>query len=372
LLLLGAGCLTLVVSSPAAAAQKRPAAKKPAAKSAVAKKPAPPAFDEKALQTQVALDRAGFSPGEIDGRPGTSTKRALEAFTKNGGTPDATSEAVVTYKITDEDAAGPFMPDLPEDMMEKAKLTALGYKNLNEALGERFHVSPALLKALNPQAKFAAGEEIRVPNVEAFTPSVSTAAAAPAKSEGAAAPAPKASAPTRAVPPAPAATATAPTPSAATPSASTPSPATPSAATPSAATPVTVTVHKSTSDLVVTDAEGKTVFYAPVTTGSEHDPLPIGDWKVNGVQRNPTFAYNPDLFWDADATHAKAKIPAGPNNPVGVVWVDISRPHYGLHGTPEPSTVGKTSSHGCVRLTNWDAQKLAALVKPGTKVVFAE
>jgi lipoprotein-anchoring transpeptidase ErfK/SrfK len=112
--------------------------------------------------------------------------------------------------------------------------------------------------------------------------------------------------------------------------------------------------------------------YAPVTTGSEHDPLPIGEWKVNGVQKNPTFAYNPDLFWDADAKDAKAKIPAGPNNPVGVVWIDISRPHYGLHGTPEPSTVGKTSSHGCVRLTNWDALKLAALVRPGTKVVFAE
>ena len=103
--------------------------------------------------------------------------------------------------------------------------------------------------------------------------------------------------------------------------------------------------------------------YAPVTTGSEHDPLPIGEWKVTGVQKNPTFHYNPDLFWDADRGHAKAKIPAGPNNPVGVVWVDISRPHYGLHGTPEPSTVGKTSSHGCVRLTNWDAQKLAALVQ---------
>jgi lipoprotein-anchoring transpeptidase ErfK/SrfK len=304
-----AGCLSLAISSPADAAQKRHPARKPAAKHAVAKKPA--AFDEKALQTQVALDRAGFSPGEIDGRMGTSTERALDAFTKNGGTPDATTEALVTYKITDADAAGPFTPNLPEDMMEKAKLPALDYGSLAEALGERFHVSPALLKALNPQATFAAGEEIRVPNV--------------------------------AEPAAPAAT-----------------PA------------VTVTVRKSTSDLVVTDSAGKIVLYAPVTTGSEHDPLPIGEWKVNGVQKNPTFAYNPDLFWDADATHAKAKIPAGPNNPVGVVWIDISRPHYGLHGTPEPSTVGKTSSHGCVRLTNWDAQKLAALVRPGTKVVFAD
>jgi peptidoglycan hydrolase-like protein with peptidoglycan-binding domain len=163
----------LVVSSPADAAQKRTPAKKPAAKSVVAKKPAAPAFDEKALQTQVALDCAGFSPGEIDGRMGTSTKRALDAFAKNGGTLDATIEALVTYKITDADAAAAFTPDLPEDMMEKAKLPALGYKNLDEALGERFHVSPALLKSLNPQAKFAAGEAIKVPNVAEFAPTAS-------------------------------------------------------------------------------------------------------------------------------------------------------------------------------------------------------
>jgi lipoprotein-anchoring transpeptidase ErfK/SrfK len=325
------GCLLgLLISSPAAAQQKRPQAKKPVAKHAVAKKPVPPAMDEQALQTQVMLDRAGYSPGEIDGRPGTSTTRALEAFTRNGGTPDSTTAPLVTYKITDEDASGPFTPDIPEDMTEKAKLPALGYKNLTEALGERFHVSPALLKTLNPQATFAAGEEIRVPNVVD---------------------APVAAAPAPSTPPAPS---PAPAPSAA------PAPA------------VIVTVRKSTSDMTVTDAAGKVLMYAPVTTGSEHDPLPIGEWKVNGVQRNPTFAYNPDLFWDADASQTKAKIPAGPNNPVGVVWVDISKPHYGLHGTPEPSTVGKTASHGCVRLTNWDAQKLATLVRPGTKVIFAE
>jgi lipoprotein-anchoring transpeptidase ErfK/SrfK len=110
--------------------------------------------------------------------------------------------------------------------------------------------------------------------------------------------------------------------------------------------------------------------HAPVTTGSSKDPLPIGDWKVTGVAWNPTFNYNPDLFWDADPAHAKAKIPAGPNNPVGVVWVDINKPHFGLHGTPEPSTVGRTESHGCIRLTNWDATKLGQLVSPGTKVTI--
>jgi lipoprotein-anchoring transpeptidase ErfK/SrfK len=124
--------------------------------------------------------------------------------------------------------------------------------------------------------------------------------------------------------------------------------------------------------LTVTDGTGHVLFYAPVTTGSEHDPLPIGEWKVNGIQHDPPFHYNPDLFWDAEPKHAKATIPPGPNNPVGLVWIDISRPHYGLHGTPEPSAIGRTASHGCVRLTNWDALKLASLVRPGTHVVFTE
>ena len=297
------GCLFNFRTADAAAQQRTHAKKRVVA-----------ALDDQALQTQVMLDRAGFSPGEIDGRMGTSTKRALDAFTKNGGSPDTATAPLVAYTITAEDAAGPFTPDLPEDMMEKSKLPALGYRNITEALGEKFHASPALLKTLNPQAAFAAGEEIRVPNVAGQT------SAAPA------------------APPA----------------------------------GISVTVRKSTSDLVATDSAGKTILYAPVTTGSEHDPLPIGEWKVTGVEKNPAFFYNPDLFWDANQSHAKAKIPAGVNNPVGVVWIDISRPHYGLHGTPEPATVGKTTSHGCVRLTNWDAQKLAALVRPGTKVIFAE
>jgi lipoprotein-anchoring transpeptidase ErfK/SrfK len=135
---------------------------------------------------------------------------------------------------------------------------------------------------------------------------------------------------------------------------------------------VTVTVARSTSALTVTDVSGAVVLYVPVTTGSEHDPLPIGDWKVTGIQFNPKFHYNPDLFWDADSAHTKATIQAGPNNPVGVVWINLSKEHYGLHGTPEPSTIGRTQSHGCVRMTNWDALKVAALVKPGTRVVFTE
>jgi lipoprotein-anchoring transpeptidase ErfK/SrfK len=135
---------------------------------------------------------------------------------------------------------------------------------------------------------------------------------------------------------------------------------------------ITVYVTKSTSSLTIEDVNGHVVFHAPVTSGSEHDPLPIGTWKVNGVQRNPKFHYNPDLFWDASPADRKVTIQPGPNNPVGVVWIDLSKPHYGIHGTPEPSKIGHVESHGCVRLTNWDAARVANSVRPGTRVVFRE
>ena len=120
----------------------------------------------------------------------------------------------------------------------------------------------------------------------------------------------------------------------------------------------------------VENAEGEVILHAPVTSGSEHDSLPLGEWKVTGIQKDPTFHYNPALFGDGNPAHAKAKIAAGPNNPVGVVWIAISKEHYGLHGTPEPGRIGYAQSHGCVRLTNWDAQRVAALVQPGTRVIF--
>lgn len=283
-----------------------------------------------ALAIQVALDRAGFSPGAIDGAPGPNTTRAAQAYRERHGSDPAPHPApTIAYRITEDDTAYGFAVQIPEDLVEQSTLPALAYTSLLELLAERYHTTPHLLKRLNPGAAFTPGEEIQVPNVEPFAPPTegSTREAATGTSgrgaEG-------------------------------------------TAATPD----VTVTVSESQGTLTVRDASGQVVFHAPVTTGSENDPLPIGEWKVNLVKYNPPFNYNPDLFWDADPSHAKATLAPGPNNPVGVVWIDLSREHYGIHGTPEPAAIGKTSSHGCVRMTNWDALALARLVGPGTPVVF--
>jgi lipoprotein-anchoring transpeptidase ErfK/SrfK len=329
--------LTLV----AALAQADPASGRPAktaSGSPATRATKAAALRMEALQQQVMLDRAGFSPGVIDGHGGVSTAKARAAFRKQGTPATPPVDTLSRYRITAEDAAGPYVP-IPADMMEKSTLPAMGYASPLEALAERFHSSPALLQQLNPGITFAADQEIQVPNVDPMILPVVHP--------------PKTSAPN------PASTA----------------PAGAAASAPPAAPrkpDVVVTVRKADGTLTVTNTDGAVVFHAPVTTGSEHDPLPIGAWTVTGVQRNPIFHYNPELFWDADETHAKAKIPAGPNNPVGAVWIATSKDHYGLHGTPEPEAIGRAESHGCVRLTNWDALRLAALVKPGTRVVFTE
>ena len=309
----------------------------------------PSAAVSDALATQVMLDRAGFSPGPIDGRVGKNTKLALQAFQQSGGSDTlSAADALTSYTITPDDAEGPFVAEIPDDMVEKSKLSVLGYTSLLELLAERFHSTPALLEQLNPGVRFEPGAVIRVPNVQPLVLPTATS-----------------------VPPANAAQTSAGRAAKPTPTGT--SGGSGAAANGVASRPdVVITVRRSTSDLTVTDPSGRVVMYAPVTTGSENDPLPIGEWKVTGVQFNPKFHYNPELFWDADPSHSKAVLPPGPNNPVGPVWIDLSKPHYGIHGTPEPSSVGRTESHGCIRLTNWDALKLAGIVKPGTKAVFTE
>jgi len=279
------------------------------------------------VTVQVLLDHNGFSPGEIDGKAGGNTTRALSAFQQAKGlpvtgTPDCPTrnalgadEVFVDYTIGSDDAAGPFADPIPDDLVEQSKLPALSYQSLLERLGEKFHAAPALLQGLNPDARFAEGETIKVPAVEPFI-----ATAKPAMQQ-------------------------------------------------KGASLVRVEVSREGA-LQVFRKDGSLAMFAPVTSGSEHDPLPIGEWKVQSVTWMPAFNYNPDLFWDADPSHTKVRIKPGPNNPVGVAWIDIDKDHYGLHGTPEPGKVGHAQSHGCVRLTNWDAARLAALVAPGTPVIF--
>ena len=285
------------------------------------------------LQLQVALDRAGFSPGEIDGRSGTNTERALAAFRAARALAAGTMfddevraalgehlvEPLVQYTVTEADVAGPFADTIPADLMEQATLKALAYTSAWELLGERFHASPRLLQSLNP-GTLSAGSRIRVPNVEPLVVPDRTGAREqrPGITQQVA----------------------------------------------------RIVVTARDGGLVARDAEDRVVFYAPVTVGGVQDPLPTGTWKIVEIFDRPIFNYNPDLFWDADPSHAKARIAPGPNNPVGLIWIDLDLENYGIHGTPEPSRIGRSQSHGCVRLTNWDVVRLAATVAKSTPVIF--
>jgi lipoprotein-anchoring transpeptidase ErfK/SrfK len=304
-----------------------------------------PAIDMTILHVQVLLDRLGFTPGVIDGKGGQSLKAALRGFQSARGIKPTgeidqptlrllhayrETRPVASLTLTAADLAGPFTGPLPKDPAQQAQLPAMGYANLMEKLAEQFHTTNATLIALNsPSTRLAAGASIRVPNV------------APASRDYPADMKPEWK-------------------------------QTLAMLNVDARQPVGdhVVVDKSEGVLKVMDAKDTVIAQVAATMGSEHDPLPIGSWKIQGAAYNPPFHYNPDLFWDADSSDKKQLLPPGPNGPVGVIWLDLSKPHYGIHGTPNPETIGRAESHGCIRLTNWDAARLSLMIKPGAKAVF--
>ena len=270
---------------------------------------------------QVLLDRTNISPGVIDGIRGENLTKAIKTFEEREGLVadgeiDAASWALLqrdkapvleTYKITEADQQDRYVEKIPEDYAEMAKMDWLGYRGPSEMLAERFHMDEDLLKALNPDVNWSkAGSEIIV-----------ASSGHPRKDRVA-----------------------------------------------------RVIVDRSGGRLLAYDEREELVVAYPATIGSADNPTPSGVHKVKVAIKEPTYSYNPDVNFQQGENTEPLEIPAGPNGPIGLVWIDLSKPTYGIHGTPEPDLVGKSPSHGCVRLTNWDALELAELVEPGVTVEF--
>ena len=292
-----------------------------------------------ALQLQVLLDRAHFSPGIIDGVWGDNAANALRFFQSPNSADSAVStdtamvldeatysrlraaasgSILTSYTVTPDDVKGPFVK-IPDNVYEQAKLSCLCYESAAEGLAEKFHTSEKLLAQLNPKIDLknvTAGASLTVPNVD--VQSTDTAAVDGLASGGVS----------------------------------------------------KLIISKKGYWTHAVDASGKILYHFPSTLGAGYDPSPTGDFRVTNTAWNPAFHYQPKLFAEVSDTKPEAHLPKGPNSPVGVVWTGLSKPHYGIHGTPSPETIGYANSHGCVRLTNWDATELGHIVSKGTPIEF--
>lgn len=314
--------ITLTATLPAAAADLKP----DAVNSAELRKrgPADDKADPVAIRAQVLLDRAHFSPGEIDGKFGDNAQKALSAFAVSKGlkgsaklTPEIWSAlvqqdgepALVSYKITKPDVKGPFVNPLPKKMEEMKDLPAIGYASPREGLAEKFHMSEDLLSDLNPGKSFdKADDEIVVANVvgKAKLPQI-----------------------------------------------------------------VKLDVNKDAGTVQAFDKDNKLVAFFPATIGSDEKPTPTGAFKTVSADPDPTYRYNPDYEFKGVKSQTPFTIKPGPNGPVGSYWIGLSIGQgYGIHGTAEPSKVGKSESHGCVRMTNWDVRFIGENLKKHADVAM--